>query len=87
MLGRQLSDTQIIQILQDVEAGQLTVASVCSTYKITQDTFNRWLYTYIRKTPTQRVSELQQENLLLKQILTEREQELYAVKEQLARFQ
>jgi len=86
MLGRTLSDKQIIQILQDVEAGQLTIDTVCCTYKITENTFNRWLYTYSRKTPTQRVSELQQENLQLKQTLAEREQELYGLKELLARF-
>jgi transposase-like protein len=86
MLGRQLSDNQIIQILHDVETGRLTIDDVCCAYKITENTFNRWLYTHSRKTPTQRVSELQQENLQLKQILAEREQELHAAKELLARF-
>jgi transposase-like protein len=80
------SEAEIIRILGDVEAGRQTIQAISRTYNITEDTYNRWLYTYGRMTPSARLNRLEEENSHLKRLLEERDQELKATKATLAQF-
>jgi putative transposase len=86
MIGSRFTEEHIIQILYEVETGQQTVIAVCRTHNISEDTFNRWLYTYRNICPAALLRPLKEENTQLKHLLAERERELYAVKEALAKF-
>ncbi len=81
------SEAEIIQVLGDVESGRQTIQAISRTYNITEDTFNRWLYTYGRMTPTARLNRLEEENSHLRRQLAERDQELKVTKATLAQFQ
>lgn len=73
MFGHRFSTEQIIQIIHQVETGQLTMTVACRKHKITEDTFHRWLYTYgERSTPAQRIQMLEQENAQLRRQLDRR---------------
>jgi putative transposase len=83
----QVSHEQIIGILQQAERGEQTIAALCRVYGITETTFYRWRkkYTGMIVPEAVRLRELERENARLKRLLAERDLELDATKELLAK--
>src|SRR3954454_24937824 len=78
---------QIIRILEQAEKGDQTIAAVCRTHGIAENTFYRWRKAYGGMTvnEVQRLKELEKENARLKRLLAERDLEVDALKEWLAK--
>jgi putative transposase len=74
---------QIIKILEQAEKGDQTIAAVCRTYGIAENTFYRWRKTYggMAVNEVQRLKELEKENSRLKRLLAERVLEIDLLKE------
>jgi putative transposase len=83
----QVSQEQIIGILQQAERGEQTIAAVCRVHGITETTFYRWrkIYTGMTVPEAVRLRELERENARLKRLLAERDLELDATKELLTK--
>lgn len=83
----QVSHEQIIGILQQAERGEQTIAALCRVYGITETTFYRWRKKFTGMTVPEavRLRELERENARLKRLLAERDLELDATKELLAK--
>src|SRR5260370_11605985 len=81
----QISQEQIIGILQQAERGEHTVAAICRAHGITETTFYRWRKKYGDMTVAEaaRLRELERENARLKRLLAERDLELAAIKQPL----
>jgi len=78
---------QIIKILEHAEKGEETVAAVCRAHGIAENTFYRWRKAYggMSVQEAQRLKELEKENARLKRLLAERDLEVDALKELLAK--
>ncbi len=83
----QISQEQIIGILQQAERGEHTVAAICRAHGITETTFSRWRKKYgdMSVAEAARLRELERENARLKRLLAERDLELAATKERLTK--
>jgi putative transposase len=83
----QFSQEQIIAILHQAEKGEQTIQAICREHAITETTFYRWrkLYGGMSVSEAQRLKELQKENTRLKRLLAERDLEIDALKEYLAK--
>ena len=83
----QVSQEQIIGMLQQAERGEQTVAAICREHGIAEVTFYRWRKKYGSMTVSeaQRLRELERENARLKRLLAERDLELDATKELLTK--
>lgn len=83
----QVSQEQIIGILQQAERGEQTIAALCRVHGITETTFYRWRrkYTGVTVPEAVRLRELERENARLKRLLAERDLELDATKELLTK--
>ena len=83
----QYSQEQIIALLHEAEKGEKTIGALCRQYGITETTFYRWRKQYGAMTvaEAQRLKELEKENARLKRLLAERDLELDAVRELLAK--
>lgn len=83
----QVSQEQIIEILQQAERGEQTIAALCRVHGITETTFYRWRrkYTGVTVPEAVRLRELERENARLKRLLAERDLELDATKELLTK--
>ena len=79
----QISQEQIIGILQLVDRGEQTVAAFFHAHGITETTFYRWRKKYgdLSVSEAVRLRELERENTRLKRLLAERDLELDATKE------
>ena len=78
---------QIIKILEQAKKGEQTVAAVCREHGIAEQTFYRWRKAYggMSLNEVQRLKELEKENARLKRLLAERDLEVDALKELLAK--
>jgi putative transposase len=78
---------QIIKILEQAEKGEQTVAAVCREHGIAENTFYRWRKAYgaMSLNEVQRLKDLEKENAWLKRLLAERDLEVDALKELLAK--
>lgn len=78
---------QIVKILEQAEKGEQTVAAVCREHGIAEHTFYRWRKAYggMSVNEVQRLKELEKENARLKRLLAERDLEVDALKELLAK--
>jgi putative transposase len=87
MKQEQCSQEQIIRILQQAERGEQSVATLCREAGIAEVTFYRWRKRYGGMTVSEaaRLRELEHENARLKRSLAERDLELDATKELLAK--
>jgi putative transposase len=87
MKASQFSDEQIVQILQHAERDDQTIGAVCRAHGITETTFYRWRKQFGGMTvcEVQRLRELEKENSRLKRLLAERDLEVDALKELLAK--
>ena len=83
MKTNQHTAEQIIKILEQAEKGDQTVAAVCRTHGIAENTFYRWRKTYggMSVNEAQRLKELEKENARLKRLLADRMLEVDALKE------
>ena len=87
MKASQFSDEQIVQILQQAERDDQTIAAVCRAHNIAEATFYRWRKTYrgMNLQELQRLKELEKENARLKRMLAERLLEIDLLKEVVAK--
>jgi putative transposase len=87
MKPNQHTAEQIIKILEQAEKGEQTVAAVCREYGIAEQTFYRWRKAYggMSLNEVQRLKDLEKENARLKRLLAERDLEVDALKELLAK--
>jgi putative transposase len=76
-----------IKILEQAEKGEQTVAAVCREHGIAENTFYRWRKAYggMSLNEVQRLKDLEKENARLKRLLAERDLEVDALKELLAK--
>jgi putative transposase len=83
----QFSSEQIIGILQEGERGEKPISQICRQHGITETTFYRWRRKYggMSVPEAQRLKELEKENTRLKRLLAERDLEVDALKEYLAK--
>ena len=83
----QFSQEQIVAILQQAEKGETTIQAVCREHGLTETTFYRWrrIYGGMTVSKAHRLKELEKENARLKRLLAERDLEVDALKEYLAK--
>ena len=83
----QFSAEQIIVILQEAEWGEQSVGALCRQHGIAETTFYRWRKKFggMTVSEAQRLRELEKENSRLKRLLAERDLEVDALKELLAK--
>ncbi len=87
MKASQFSQEQIIQMLQHAERGEQSISTLCRAYGIAEATFSRWRKQFGGMTvpQAQRLRELEKEYTRLKRLLAERDLEVDALKELLAK--
>jgi putative transposase len=87
MKQNQFSQEKIIALLHQAEAGQTSIRDLCREAGITETTFYRWrkLYGGMSVSEAHHLKELQKENARLKRLLAERDLEIDALKEYLAK--
>ena len=85
MKAGQFSQEQIVAILHQAEKGEQTIQAICREHGITETSFYRWRKAYggMSVAETQRLKELEKENLRLKRLLAERDLALDALQEYL----
>jgi putative transposase len=83
MKQTQFTQEQIIDILQQAERGEQSVATICRERGIAEVTCYRWRKKYGGMTVSEaaRLRELERENARLKRLLAERDLELDVTKE------
>jgi putative transposase len=86
MRASQFSEEQILQLLHQAERGEQPIGVLCREVGISEQTFYRWRQKFggITVPATQRLRELEQENVRLKRLLAERDLEVDALKVLLA---
>jgi len=87
MKKRQFSEEQIIKILQEAEQSGQEIRSLSRHHGITEQTFYRWRNKYggLKVNEAQRLRHLERENARLKKIVADRDLEIDAMKELLAK--
>jgi putative transposase len=87
MKTSQFSSEQIIRILEQAERGEQTISAICREHHIAETTFYRWRTQFGGMTiaETQRLKALEKENARLKRLLAERDLEVDALKELVAK--
>lgn len=87
MKQKRFTDEQIVSILAQAEKGEKTIVEVCREYAVTEVTFYRWRQKFgsVGVKEVQRLRELEKENARLKKLLAERDLEIDACKEVLAK--
>src|SRR2546423_3862760 len=87
MKQSKFSEEQIISILREAEKGEQTISAVCRAHSISENTFYKWRQKYggIEVADVRRLRELEKENARLKRLLAERDIEIDAMKEVLAK--
>jgi putative transposase len=83
----QFSQEQIVAILHQAEKGETTIGSLCKEHGISEVTFYRWRKAYGGMTTSEatKLKQLEKENARLKRLLAERDLEVDALKEFLAK--
>lgn len=87
MKQERFSEEKIVGILREAEKGEKPVADLCREHGIAEQTFYRWRRKYggMDTNDVQRLKELTSENARLKRLLAERDLEVDALKESLAK--
>lgn len=87
MRASQFSEEQILHLLHQAERGEQPIGVLCRELGISEQTFYRWRQKFggITVPATQRLRELEQENVRLKRLLAERDLEVDALKVLLAK--
>ena len=73
MKTSQWSEERIIGLLQQAERGEMTIAELCRTHGVSQNSFYKWRQKYggLQVSEAKRLRELEQENARLKKLLAE----------------
>ncbi len=87
MRTRQWTEEQIIALLQQAERGETTIAEVCRTHGVTENTFYKWRKKYggLQVNEVRHLRELEQEKARLKKLLAEAMLDNAVLKEVLAK--
>ena len=87
MRKSRFSEVQIVRILRQADAGEKTVGQLCREHGISENTFYRWRRRYggMGLPELRRQRQLEQENARLKRLLAERDLEVDALRELLAK--
>ncbi len=87
MKQERFSEEKIVSILREAEKGEKPIAALCREHGIVEQTFYRWRRKYggLDTSDVQRLKELTSENTRLKRLLAERDLEVDALKELLAK--
>ncbi|MES2465251.1 MAG: transposase [Armatimonadota bacterium] len=83
MKAGQMSDEQIVAILQEAEKGEKTLSDLCKEKGISENTFYAWRKKFggIQTGEVKRLRELEKENARLKRLLAERDLDIDILKE------
>lgn len=84
MQRKRYTESQIVQILKEVESG-LKVADVCRRHGVAPATYNRWKSKYggLEVSDLKRMKELEEENRRLKKMYADLALENFLIKEAL----
>ena len=87
MQKSRFTEEQMVKILRAAESGAETIGQVCRRHGITEQTFYRWRKRFGAMAPPdiKRLKELESENARLKRLMAERDLEIDAMKELLAK--
>ncbi len=87
MKQNQFSQEQILAVLQQAERGEKPITEICREAGIAETTFYRWRHHFGGMTvpEAQRLKDLEKENTRLKKLLAQRDLEIDALKEFLAK--
>jgi putative transposase len=87
MKNSQFSVEQIIKILEQAERDEQSIGAICRAHGISETTFYRWRKQFSGMTVAEahRLKDLEKENARLKRLLAERDLEVDALKELLAK--
>lgn len=87
MKNSQFSTEQIIKILDQAERKEQSISAICRTHGISETTFYRWRKQFggMSLAEAQRLKELEKEHARLKRLLAERDLEVDALKQLLAK--
>ncbi len=87
MRKSRFSETQIVPILRRAEVGEKAIGHLCRDHGISVNTFHRWRRRYggMGLPELRRQRHLEQENARLKRLLAERDLEVDALRELLAK--
>lgn len=87
MRKSRFSESQIVAILKQVDAGGKPISQLCRDHGISENTFYRWKRRYggMGLSELRRQRQLEQENARLKRLLAERDLEVDALRDLLAK--
>ena len=87
MRKSRFSEVQIVRILRQADAGEKTASQLCREHGVSENTFYRWGRRYggMGLPELRRQRHLEQENARLKRLLAERDLEVDALRELLAK--
>lgn len=87
MKKKRYTEEQIVGILRESEKTEKSIGDVCRRYGVSEATFYRWrrIYGGMHVPDVKRLRELEQQNARLKKLVAERDLELDAMKEVLAK--
>ncbi len=83
MRAGEMSDEQIVALLQEAQKGQKTIAALCKEKGVTETTFYTWRKKFagMQTSEVKRLRELEKENARLKRLLAERDLDIDILKE------
>ena len=83
MRAGEMSDEQIVALLQEAQKGQKTIAALCKEKGVTQTTFYTWRKKFagMQTSEVKRLREMEKENARLKRLLAERDLDIDILKE------
>ena len=83
MKAGEMSDEQIVAILQEADKGEKKLADLCREKGISQNTFYTWKRKFqgMQSNEVKRLRELEKENARLKRLLAERDLDIDILKE------
>jgi putative transposase len=87
MKKKRFSEERIVAIVQEGERGETTVTELCKRHGVSEQSFYRWKRKYggMETADVKRLRELTKENARLKRIVAERDLEIDAMKEVIAK--
>lgn len=83
MKAGQMTDEQIVAVLQEAEKGEKSIADLCKEKGISQNTFYTWRRKFgaMQTSDVKRLRDLEKENARLKRLLAERDLDIDILKE------